>query len=117
MTIRMRISSSTIWGLSFLLLAVSLVALATYTRTTDRTLQECIARVVDLRSGPANVKDRAELRLIRARYPMVVAAAADRMPTDAQAREYRLAERAYEGTLRRTLAVRSQTTPERYCDR
>jgi hypothetical protein len=106
-----------VWGLGFLMLATALIGLAGYTRWIDRTTQECIARVVELRSGPANVKDRAELRLIRARRPMVLAAASDDQPTPAEAREYDLAEKAYEKRLQAILDVRTRITPERYCDR
>lgn len=108
--------STTIWALSYLLLVAGLIGLAGYTRHIDLTTQECIARVVQLRSGPANVKDRAELRLIKARRPMVLAAAHDKKPTAVQELEYRRAERHYERTLQRTLVVREQTAPERYCD-
>lgn len=105
-----------IWAISYLLLVIAVAGLAVYARSVDLTTEQCIARVIELRSVPANAKDRAELRLVKARRPIVLAAATGVPPTAAESAEYKAAERAYEETLAYTLNVRNQTRPDRYCD-
>ena len=111
-------TTARIWAVSYLLLVVSLVSLAVYTRGVDQAWRQCIPPVVKQNTeanqaarDAATRKDRAELRRLEALRRLVILYAGG-VPADAgevlnAANDHTLASLEVEDELRRVLTVRA----------